>query len=171
MPLAFAFKITAGWAGKESLLQYELDKEISRVTGSPYCHVEAWIGGPIQSAQCFSSRQPHGTSIQTIDLRSDGVNLWRIVQIPTTPLEDAEILGFCKGSSGRKYDEFGIIGIALDTTIHDPYDRICSESCFEVASLIRSFWSEVERWMVAPGCPTPTKFKRYGLFELLAGLP
>jgi hypothetical protein len=164
MPLTIAFKIATNWFGHESILEYSLDKAISDFTHSPYCHTEAWISGPISYARCFSSRNPSGTSIKGIDLSDD--NLWKKVSIPTTGLDDQLIEGFCKGSSGRKYDEFGILGIGLDTTIHDPYDRICSESCFEIVSLVKTYPAEIKRWMISPGGVT-IPGKRYGLFELL----
>lgn len=169
MPLSFAFKIAARAGQIGALLDRELDLEIARITGGLYCHVEAWIDGPVSAALCFSSRQPIGTYFATLDLTDK--TLWRIVNVPTTPMEDAAIMGFCVGTSGRRYDTFGILGIGLSTTVHDPYDRICSETCFEIAAdVLHRMPPGIERWQVAPSGLTCTG-KRYGFFELLTALP
>ena len=169
MPLAFAFKNAQRAAQLESAMGSALDLEIARFTEGRFCHVEAWIRGPITAAVCFSSRQPHGTYFETIDL-SD-TSLWEIVTVSTTDMEDAEVMGFCIGCSGRKYDTYGILGIGLVSTLHDPFDRICSEVCYQIPSdvLHRPFPPGIERWQVAPsGITVPGK--RYGFYELLKGV-
>ena len=170
MPLSFAFKNAARAAQLEKPMDAAIEREIANFTQGAYCHVEAWLRGPIIAALCFSARSPHGTYFETLDL-SDS-SLWAIVDVPTVPIEDAEAMGFAIGCSGRKYDTYGILGIGLAATVHDPFDRICSEVCYELAAdvLHRPFPAGIERWQVAPsGVTVPGR--RYGLFELLKGLP
>ena len=127
MPFAYAFKDAAECARRESGLAAAVALEIARVTGGRFSHVECWIDGPQNAAVCFSSREPVGTSIETIDLTDS--KLWTVVPVPATlPAQDTLITGFALGSSGREYDMLGILGIGSGLGLHDPFDRFCS-SC------------------------------------------
>ena len=72
-----------------------------------------------------------------------------------------------------------ILGIGAVETFHDPYDRICSETGYEIWSRVLgniyapkvdtgAAWN-VQPWQVAPsGVTIPGK--RYGFYEILKGV-
>lgn len=159
--LSFAFKNAARSAELETGIARATDEEIARFTGGKFCHVEAWIEGPINAAVCYSARQPDGVGRAVLDL-SD-TSLWTIV---TRPFFNSWIQGFCDGSVGKPYDFAGILGIASDTNAHIEWDRFCSEFCFELLQIGTNFHPSIKRWHVAPsGQPKGG----YGLYELLTG--
>lgn len=169
MPFAYAFKDAAETARLEGFLAAAVALEIARVTRGRFSHVECWIAGPLNHAMCFSSREPVGTSIEFIDL-SDA-KLWTVVPVATTPEQDELIFGFCLGSSGRMYDLLGILGIGTGSELHNPFDRFCSESGFELGKLCVNLFhapanADIRRWDVAPSGPTVPGV-RWGLYELL----
>ena len=164
MPFAYAFKDAAEAARRSSGLEAAFSLEIARVTGGRFSHVECWISGSLDAALCFSSREPAGTALRIIDLSDPA--LWIIVPVATTPVQDVGVRGFCMGSSGRRYDGLGLVGIDLQTGFHDPFDRFCSESGFELGQMcLGIFPHDIDRWMVAPSGGHVRR--RYGLYELL----
>src|SRR5208337_632743 len=96
MPLAFAFKVAQRATELASNpLEAAFSLAIARFTGGKFSHVECWFEGPITAARCYSAREPHGTSIETIDL-SD-TSLWELISVATTRDEDLLVKGFCLG--------------------------------------------------------------------------
>jgi hypothetical protein len=142
-----------------------MDEMIVRVTGGVYCHVEAWLSGPQNAAECYSARSPEGTSIKIIDLTD--ASLWTTVSVDTTPEEDRALYGYAVGSKDRPYNFPGLIGIGTDTPITMPWARFCSQECFKmgielVASMKR--FASVNPLHVAPsGLPDGG----FGFYELL----
>jgi len=165
MPLAFAFKVAQRAAELASNpLEAAFSLAIARFTGGKFSHVECWFEGPITAARCYSAREPHGTSIETIDL-SD-TSLWELISVATTRDEDLLVKGFCLGACGRPYDAAGILGIGSNLNIHIPWDRFCSEANFEVPHTLFGFRPTIEPRKVAPsGCPPGG----CGFYELLKG--
>ena len=150
--IRLAFKVAAIAGGPWSEL-------ISKVSKSPYCHVEGWLSGPINNARCFSSREPHGAGFQQIDLTTPG--LWVITpEIPLTAQEEAAANGFCLGCDGKRYDMAGLAGYALQNpAIHDYSQVFCSETW---AAIAQKCWAKPlpkDPWLISPG----------DLFELAKG--
>ena len=125
-----------------------LDKAICWKTGSPYCHVELMLAGPIDDAQCFSSRQPHGTGFANINLRDD--KIWDLVVLPLNPSQENALLNFCKGCGSKEYDWVGILGFVLPWGEHDDYDRFCSEICTEALQKVLGWFPDVKPWKTSP---------------------
>lgn len=141
MPLALAFK-----NAMESDSFWS--KTIAKLTHGPYSHVECWVGGPIEAAICYSSRELEGTGFKTIDLSSTG--LWAILPIQTTPARDAEILWFCQGSAGREYDYVSLLGIETGSGAHNTAARVCSEECLNVLQKVLGLFPGVQPWRISP---------------------
>src|SRR5579862_4320283 len=165
-----AFKNGQRAAEIESGAARFFSREIMRVTGGDWSHVECWLSGPREKALCSASREPGGISFQTLDLTDK--SLWSIIGIPTTPEQDLAIEWFCKGSDGKRYDAEGIVGIGTGTAVHDSAQRFCSEYAAEIGTAVLDIpcLRGILRWMVAPSGPEH-KFGngqiRYGLRDLL----
>lgn len=171
MTPVYAFKNAARSIELSAGIAKETDRAIAEFTGGKFCHVELWIDGPQNAAVCYSARQPHGVAKAIIDL-SDAA-LWTIVGIGPTGdhwYEDQDwLLGFCEASVGKPYDFLGILGIAMHQPLAVPWDRFCSEFCFEALQLRYGKFSDITdiaRYQVAPSGRPPGG---YGLYELLTG--
>lgn len=157
MSVSLAFKV----AGDSFL-----DQTIKERTGGRFSHVELWLRGEGKAAECFSSRSG-GTAFATIDITDP--KIWWVQPVPY-PLEfEGELYWFCRGNCDRAYDAIGLVGIGWDIpTVHDPYDRFCSEACFEALQGPRNLFPGIgPRWMVAPSGHPKGGF---GLYELIQGL-
>lgn len=144
-----------------------LSRTIKERTGGQFSHVELWLSGEGKSAVCYSSRG-NGTSLEVIDITDP--KIWNVVPVQSfSPLKEDELLWFCKGSSGRAYDAIGLVGIGWDLpVVHDPYDRFCSEACFEALQSVGGLFLNIgPRWMVAPSGHPKGGF---GLFEMIIDL-
>jgi hypothetical protein len=132
---------------------------ISKVTGSPYSHVEGWLSGPQNNAKCFSSREPHGAGFQQIDLTVPG--RWEITEpMALTGDQEALACGYCLGCDGKNYDGVGLVGFAVhNPAIHDYSSIFCSETWAAIAQHCWSKTLPVQPWQISPGL----------LFELAKG--
>ncbi len=149
-------------------------KAIKDLTGGEFSHVELWLYGPRDTAQCYSSRESApvgyspGTEIANLDL-SDAA-LWEIVPLELTTEQEARLYWFCRGSSGRPYDYLGIAGIGVDLShLHVGCARFCSNEVVNVLQQTCGLWPGVSPWMVAPS-GFQGKKDRYGLFEMASKL-
>lgn len=143
--IAFAFKIAAATGSQWSEM-------ISRVTGSPYSHVELWLDGPINNARCFSSREPHGAGFEQIDL-SDA-RLWNVITLNCTPIQETSANGFCLRTDGKIYDGLGLVPFVFKKgpELHDYHAVFCSEVCAAVASkCANKDLGGLFPWQVSPG--------------------
>jgi hypothetical protein len=142
--ISLAFKVAAATGSDWSML-------ISKLSGSPYSHVELWLDGPISNARCFSSREPHGAGFQQIDL-SDG-KLWVIVPVASALEQEASVNGYCFGCDGKIYDGVGLLGFELkNAAIHDYHAVFCSEVCAD--ALHKCAGKNIlplEPWQISPG--------------------
>jgi hypothetical protein len=168
---SYAFKNAARSAELDGLGPGRFfDEAIAKATGGKYCHVEAWLYGPINRAVCYSARQPHGTSIQIIDL-SD-LSLWMAVPVSTSADEDKWLYGYAVGGSGRPYNAAGIVGIGTDTGISVPWDRFCSQECFLLGQKILTAqkpFSDFQAINALHVAPSGQPKGGYGFYELLTG--
>lgn len=122
---------------------------ICRASNSIYCHVEAWLDGPMTAARCFSSREPVGASFQVRDL-SD-TREWEMVTLNLTPTQEDRCIGFAYGACGKRYNALGLLGYATGTGMTFPWDLFCSQCC---ADMLRccgfgSAWKPSN--MISPG--------------------
>ena len=140
MNLAFKIAAKSGSAWSEM---------IARESNSPYSHVEGWLSGPQNAAQCFSSREPKGAGYATIDLTQP---MWEIVPITLTHDQEQLTNGFCLGCNGKMYNGLGLVGFKADIPqMTDPHAIFCSQVWATVA---RSCWGKqlpVQPWMISPG--------------------
>lgn len=123
-------------------------KAIMWKTGGPYSHVEMVFAGPLENAECFSSRQPHGTGWAHIDLSDK--KAWDIVVLTTTPEQEQRIHAFCDGCGNKDYDWMGILGFVLPWGEHDDEDRFCSEIATEALQKVLGWWQDVKPWKISP---------------------
>ena len=152
--LAFQYAARAGGLVAEA---------IAGVTGGRFSHVELWLNGPRDRAECYSSREPVGTGFATIDLSDD--SLWVTVPLVLSGEQETALYWFCRGSTGRPYDFMGIAGIAMDTRAHSGFARFCSEACCEALQVIGGWWQGIQPWHVAPS-GFEGHGDRHGLYEL-----
>jgi hypothetical protein len=165
---AYAFKNAARSAELDGAgLGRVFDDAIARVTGGKYCHVEAWLSGSINSAVCYSARQPSGTAIAIIDLSDD--YLWRIVPVTVSQQESDELYGYAVGGSGRPYNMAGIVGIGTDTKISVPWERFCSQECMLMGQKLIGALRWLKDVDAAHVAPSGSVKGGYGFYELLTG--
>lgn len=168
MTPVYAFKNAARSIELSAGIAKETDRAIAEFTGGKYCHVEVWIDGPQNAAVCYSARQPHGVARAVIDLGDS--TLWTVLPWAVTASacwgDQDWLLGFCEASVGKPYDFLGILGIAMHQPLAVPWDRFCSEFCFEALQLRFGKFPGIARYQVAPSGRPPGG---YGLYELLTG--
>ena len=123
--IRFAFKKSAAETGFAAII----GKEISRVSGSPYCHVEIVLeaNADFTSCLCFSSREPHGAGFEEIDLSNR--EMWDLVDLHLNRDQELMVHGYCNGCDGKGYAFVNIAGIALHNPAWHDFTRIiCSET-------------------------------------------
>jgi hypothetical protein len=163
--IQFAFKDAAVAATRESFAGRLFAEGIAHVTGGNFSHVELWLSGPLNAAYCFSSREPAGTQFTTLDLTD--TSLWTIVAAPAALLYE-QVLFWCKGREGRRYNFLGLDGIAIGTPITDPHDDFCSQCQFELLQDCLGIWQGSRSYWIAPS-GFGRDGKRFGFYELLTG--
>lgn len=161
--IALAFKHGTGWYSQGIYLR----------TGGQFSHVELVFNPEdgFDKALCYSSREPDGTSFQTLDLTDK--TLWTVV--PLTNITDPHLMEqcmwYCKGSADRAYDWAGICGIGIDkTNMHWSEARFCSEEVLIVLQEVFGMFPGLAPWRVAPsGFNHVTDGSLHGLYELVTG--
>ncbi len=136
-----------------------------------YSHVECWLSGPRNAADCFASREPNGTGYATIDLteqrKNDQTgrmcNLWTCVEIPTTPEQDFAISWYCEGVGLKRYDYLAILGFVLHRKrTHDSASVMCSELCCQIGQKVLGLWlTDNDDKQIFPWCVSP-----WALFQM-----
>ncbi len=148
-------------AFKRAATQGTWSKIIAWRSKSPYSHVEGWISGEAQRAQCFSSREGSGTSFIMLDLTEPKV--WDIIYVKDPSAE--RTLGFCLGMENRSYDYIGLLGFDRHKDWHEPKAVFCSEVWTEWGQKCLGLWPETHRWLVSPGMLWDMLLKETGLIN------
>jgi hypothetical protein len=105
------------------------DKTVAWATWGRYSHVELQFSDDM----CFSaSWRDGGTRFKQITI--DPTH-WDILDVPTTPEQEAVIRNFCAERIGVPYDWIGAVSVLLPINLQDPVKWYCSEIC---AAALRS---------------------------------
>jgi hypothetical protein len=130
------------------------DKLIVWKTKGPLVHVELWLTGARENAECFSSRQPHGTGYAHVNLTN-----YVCIEIPATQLQMDETRLWCAGVGWKRYNWTAILGFVAPSKIDDRTDMTCSECCTKWAQDVMDMFPAVDARTVSP----------MKLFDMLGG--
>ena len=101
-----------------------MDKAVAWRTKSPYVHVELWLSGARENAECFSSRAPDGTGYKNINLTE-----YVCIEINGSADQMNETRFFCEGVGLKRYNWTAILGFVVPWKIDNRADMTCSEFC------------------------------------------
>ena len=120
---------------------------IAKLTRGPYSHVEMWLSGPQDKADCFSSREGSGCGYAVPDLTDE--KLWKILDVQA-PV-GIWIAGFCDGSNGKPYDYLDLLD-ALTGRGRENFSigRFCSGVTTEALQKGYGLLSAEHFWQVSP---------------------
>ena len=167
--MMYAYKRAAVAAARDTNIEAKaFSLGIARVTGGEFSHVEIVLSrNDNGSYKCFSSREPGGTNFADIDLTDQ--ELWKVVNFPTSPVDDARILAWCQGRRGRRYNFVGIAAILNGLAITDPHADFCSQCATEMPQDLFNQWPGLPGYWVAPSGWRDDP-RRRGHYELTTGV-